>query len=94
VLIDSNLAHASPQTYVTCDVSTPQGISVGWGDLYSWYLAGQSLNITGLPTGDYWLVIFADPDGRLLEGGAIGNNSSAVKIRLSKGNKVRVIQTL
>ena len=38
------------------------GLSVGWGDQYSYTLAGQWIVIAGLPTGDYRLYAEVDPD--------------------------------
>lgn len=91
--VDSTLEHASPQTYTTCGVDLPQGISVGWGDVYGWYLAGQSLEITGLPSGNYWLVSTADPNNRLAEGGGATetNNVGAVKIRIERNKSVKIV---
>jgi hypothetical protein len=89
--VDSGLEHAGVQTYVECDQDKPQGISVGWADVYTWNLYGQSLDITGLPNGEYWVVSTADPDNLIDEGGAEGNNTAAVKVRV-KGTKVTVIR--
>jgi len=46
--------------YNTCG-SVMQGISVGWNDVYGSGLNGQSVNVTGLPNGNYWLEDEADP---------------------------------
>jgi hypothetical protein len=83
-LFDSSLEHAGKETYIPCDATDPQGISVGWADVYAWDLYGQSLDITGLPEGDYWLVSTADPDNVLDEGGgaAENNNTGAFKVHL------------
>ncbi len=93
-LVDPYLDHASatPQ-YVYCDQSNPQGISVGWADTYKWDLAGQSLDITGLPDGNYWIVSTADPDNLLDEGGgeAESNNTAAVSVHIT-GSTVTVGQ--
>jgi len=65
--IDGSLPGA-PLTavYATCG-STIQGMSVGWADTYGSTLAGQSVDFTGNPSGDYCLTIMVDPKGRLLE---------------------------
>ena len=83
-LFDSSLEHAGKETYIPCDATDPQGISVGWGDVYTWDLYGQSLDITGLLEGDYWLVSTADPENLLDEGGGASenNNTGAVKVHL------------
>ena len=93
VTVNSSLEHAGTQTYHDCDQVDPQGISVGWADVYAWNLFGQSLDITGLPNGQYWIVSTADPDNLIKEGGggAESNNGAAVKIRI-KGTKVTVIR--
>jgi hypothetical protein len=93
VPVNSSLEHAGPQTYDECTQLDPQGISVGWADVYSWNLYGQSLDITGLPSGQYWVVSTADPDNLIDEGSdaAESNNGAAVKIRI-KGAKVTVIR--
>ena len=54
--VDPTLPHAAPFTYGPCTQTAPQGISVGWTDLYPASLPGQSLDITSLPAGSYWLV--------------------------------------
>jgi len=93
IRMDASLKHASGQTYTQCDQSHPQGISVGWADIYQWYLPGQSLDVTGLPNGDYWLVSVADPANLLHEGGGSNetNNTAHLKIRI-QDNRVWVIQ--
>jgi hypothetical protein len=84
-LVDPMLEHAGTETYDLCGQTYPQGISVGWADVYAWDLYGQSLDITGLADGDYWLVVTADPDHRLDEGGSAfeDNNTAAVKFHLA-----------
>ena len=83
--VDSSLEHSATATYIPCEQTDPQGISVGWADVYDWYLEGQSLDITGLPDGDYWLVSTADPDNLLNEGGGAfeRNNTSSVKVQIA-----------
>ena len=44
-----------------------QGMSIGWGDTYGAYLAGQSLFIGDLPPGMYRLRHVFDPKNMLLE---------------------------
>src|ERR1044071_93104 len=81
---DSSLEHAGEATYIPCDATDPQGLSVGWADVYAWDLYGQTLDITGLFDGDYWLVSTADPDNLLNEGGGADetNNVSAIRVQL------------
>ena len=67
--------------YNTCG-SVMQGISVGWNDVYGSGLNGQSINVTGIPNGDYWLEDVADPLGAVQESNET-NNATRVAITLS-----------
>ena len=69
--------------YDTCG-SSIQGMSVGWGDTYGYNLAGQEIDITGLPDGDYRLTIELDPKNKLVEADD-ADNISSVDIRLAGG---------
>ncbi|RNL63335.1 hypothetical protein EFK50_10680 [Nocardioides marmoriginsengisoli] len=42
-------------------------LASGWGDTYSQQRAGQSIDITGLPNGSYWIRVTANPLNRLKE---------------------------
>ena len=56
------------QYYDQCeDPDEITGLSVGWADTYGAGLAGQHLDVTGLPDGDYCLISRADPANRLRE---------------------------
>ena len=73
----------APQSpvYATCGPDV-QGMSVGWGDTYNAGLAGQSFDVTGLPNGDYDIIIDIDPKSQLVEQ-TRADNSSCVRVRLS-----------
>ena len=73
--------------YTTC--GQRQGMSVGWGDTYTSNLAGQEMNIDGLPDGDYRLTIEADWKNHIIESND-GDNLSSVDIRIA-GNAVTVL---
>ena len=90
-VIDSGLEHYGPATYSLCEQNAMQGISVGWGDTYSWTLPGQSLDITGLPNGSYWLISTSDPSDRLAETHN-GNNMGIAKVSIDNNN-AQVIST-
>lgn len=68
--------------YNMCNRNSTQGLSIGWSDEYSSFLAGQDIDITGVADGDYCLVSTADPDDQLMESDN-NNNSSAIKINLN-----------
>jgi hypothetical protein len=63
------------------------GLSVGWGDTYSWTLPDQFIDVTGLTAGRYRLVATADPDGLFVEASE-SNNLTWVDVQLNgKGPK-------
>lgn len=77
--------------HFVCQVSpnrtVPMGISVGWGDIYRSTIALQWIDITGLPSGDYRIMLNADPPftttGRFLESDE-SNNRGWATIRLTR----------
>jgi Lysyl oxidase len=73
--------------YLRCDATQPQGISVGWGDIYGSGLPGQFLNLTGVGPGRYCVVTVADPQGRVQELNE-ANNGTGVSLRLRKRGRV------
>jgi hypothetical protein len=88
--VDPSLEHASGSTYLGCSQNGVQGLSVGWADVYTWSLAGQSLDVTNIANGTYWLVSTADPENLVAETND-GNNAGAVKVQL-KGNTAKVVR--
>ena len=92
-LADPGLSHVQEQTYLECSQTEPQGLSIGWADVYTWDLFGQNLDITNLSDGVYWLLSTTDPANLLNEGGGgrESNNTAAVKIRI-QGMNVTVVQ--
>ena len=89
--INTNLPGA-PQTsvYNTCGADI-QGMSIGWGDTYSWYLAGQSIDVTDLPAGDYDLILDIDPKTQLVES-TRADNSACLRVHLDP--KTKSVQSL
>jgi hypothetical protein len=86
----SSLPHAAAvRRYTTCSKDAVQGISVGWGDIYSWKLAGQSVNITRLANGRYRLRSTADPFNRIQETDDT-NNASVIRFKL-RGRRIIVL---
>jgi len=88
----NTLLPGAPQqaVYVTCN-SVIQGMSVGWGDRYGPALAGQSIDLTGNPSGDYDLTIEVDPQQRLIESNNV-DNTSCIRLRINVTNrKVQVL---
>ena len=58
-----------------------QGISVGWGDEYLALLYEQDLDLTGVPSGDYALVVTTNPQ-RQIEELDYSNNTAVALVRL------------
>jgi hypothetical protein len=44
-----------------------QGMSVGWGDVYGASLPDQWIDVTGVPSGLYWLEAVVDPENHVVE---------------------------
>jgi glucose/arabinose dehydrogenase len=80
----------SPLTpgYPGCDAKV-QGISAGWVDVYDMSLAGQQVDIEGLPDGRYLIKSTADPADLVLERDETNNSATAV-IEI-KGTEVSII---
>ncbi len=66
-----------------------QGLSVGWTDVYQYYLAGQSIDITGLEDGTYALMSTADPYNLIRESDE-ANNGIVIFLEI-QGTRVTVI---
>lgn len=78
---DNTLEHYTGFHYFQCRQDDPEGISVGYYDVYSYFLPGQEIDITDVPAGEYWLVSTADPDNYVMETNE-DNNSAAVEIEI------------
>ncbi len=61
---DGNLATACGDV---TSIWVREVLASGWGDTYSQQRAGQSIDITGLPNGTYWIRVTANPAKRLYE---------------------------
>jgi len=69
--------------YGACDRDNPQGISIGWADVYQAFLPGQSLRLPNrMPNGRYCLRVAVDPLRSLIETDDRNNRSvQALRIR-------------
>jgi hypothetical protein len=75
--------------YGSCTRTNPQGISVGWMDVYQSWLAGQSLRLPkNVQNGVYCLETTVDPLDQLLESN--NRNNKSVRAVLIRGNRVAV----
>jgi len=59
-----------------------EGVSVGYTDQYPAFYEGQSLDVTTLPSGRYWLVHRANPDFHLREL-RYGDNTASLLVRVT-----------
>jgi len=57
------------------------GISVGWADVYPSWFPGQSIDVTDLPNGEYWLEAEVDPFDLLQESNE-ANNVTRILVEL------------
>jgi len=67
--------------FLTC--GQVQGISVGWADVYDRGLPGQSIDITGIADGQYWLEVVVDPLNLIQELDET-NNTARIQINLQR----------
>ncbi|MFL6107685.1 MAG: lysyl oxidase family protein [Marmoricola sp.] len=66
-------------------------LAAGWGDTYSQYRAGQSIDVTGLANGTYWIRVTANPASRLHEV-SHGNNTSLRRVILGGKPGARTVR--
>ena len=86
-IYDSGLPGFDPSPEFNSCGSTIQGLSIGWIDVYSRELAGQSIDVTGIPDGTYWLESTADPLGTVLEKDET-NNVARIKVVLGSAGLI------
>ena len=75
--------NSGPSSPYFLECGQVQGISVGWADVYDKGLPGQSIDISLVPDGTYWLEAVVDPDNRLIESNE-GNNVTRIQINLQR----------
>jgi lysyl oxidase len=89
--VDARLPGApKKQVYTSCN-AIKQGMSVGFGDTYRYYLAGQAIDLTGNPDGQYELTVDIDPENHIVET-SNDDNTACVLLQISVVN--RTVQTL
>lgn len=80
------------KTYGLCTRTKPQGISIGWMDVYEAFLAGQSLRLPrDLKDGVYCIETTVDPLDQLIESN--NRNNKSVRAVVIRGNRVGVRDT-
>ncbi|MEA2497038.1 MAG: hypothetical protein QOJ29_4949, partial [Thermoleophilaceae bacterium] len=81
---DGPYGPASPPEYM--------GISAGWGDVYTWDLPNQYIDITTVPDGTYQVVSRSNPDGGILS--ADRRAETGITCIQIKGAAVKTIKEL
>ena len=81
--------HLFPQGVPDClNQEGTEGISVGWADVYDWFLPDQNIDLDAdpahpIPEGNYFLVNTVNPEGRIWEKDPGGlNNTGYVSVRV------------
>jgi hypothetical protein len=86
----TELAPSTP--YGPGGVPEYMGISPGWGDIYTWDLPQQYIDVSKVSDGDFMVVSRSNPDGAILTSGG-GQETGLTCIRI-KGNDVKVLRRL
>lgn len=73
-------------------LSNTMGLSIGWGDEYTWDLAYQWVDITNLPSGSYTLRAKVDPYGYFLEQNE-ANQCAYTRISWTSGSNAVTVQS-
>lgn len=74
--------------YRSCAPDAVQGLSPGWADVYSAFLAAQWLDVTGLAAGRYCLVQRIDPGGKIAEADETDNvNRTPIRLGASSASR-------
>jgi hypothetical protein len=71
----------SARFYNDCSEDATEGLSIGWSDTYLATLPGQSIDIRGVPNGDYCLAVKGDPSDIVRESDE-SNNEAVMRIQL------------
>jgi hypothetical protein len=89
--VDGRLPGAPKRAvFETCN-SFVQGMSVGWGDTYGAFLAGQAIDLTGNPDGLDELIVAFAPANRILESNDTDNTACVL---LQIGVAAKTVQPL
>jgi hypothetical protein len=78
-LLDTIPYTSLPRVGYNCDF---QGISAGWADVYSRVLDGQWVDITGVPEGDYDLVVMVNVENPVFEADDAHPNFATVPVHV------------
>jgi hypothetical protein len=70
-----------------------EGITPGWGDVYTWDTPDQYIDVTHVPTGTYDVVEETNPGGAILVAGP-AQTCSVTKIQLTAGSQSDSVKAL
>jgi hypothetical protein len=80
-----------PPSSQPAGASVVEGISPGWGDVYTWDTPGQFIDITHVASGTYDVVEKTNPNGALLVAGP--DQTCALTVITLNASSVRVLST-
>ena len=92
---DCNLARqvAAPSATPGSGTYVEEGITPGWGDVYTWDTPDQFIDVTNVPSGTYWIVEETNPAGEILVSGP-AHTCSATELQLTQGAQSATTQEL
>lgn len=82
---------SNPGCGTTSSRRTRVGLTAGWADVYPWDFAGQYIDVTGVPSGEYLLCVRADPQRRFLQASTT-NDEAWVRLRIA-GSRISIRDT-
>ncbi|MBX3028558.1 MAG: hypothetical protein KF809_00225 [Chloroflexi bacterium] len=75
----------------TTSLTTKMGLQAGWSDTYPWNFAGQYVDVTKVPKGEYLMCVTADPKKKYRQSDKT-NDEAWVHLRI-KASSVVIINT-
>jgi hypothetical protein len=87
---------AAPSTKPGSGTYVVEGITPGWGDVYTWDTPDQYIDVTNIPSGTYWIVEETNPAGVVLVAGP-AHTCAATELQLTRGaqsDTVKQLQTV
>jgi hypothetical protein len=68
-------------------LTTKMGLQAGWSDTYPWNFAGQYIDVTSVPKGEYLMCVTADPKKRYVQSN-VKNDEAWVRVRIKSKSVV------
>ena len=84
---------AAPSTAPGSGTYVEEGVTPGWGDVYTWDTPDQYIDVTNVASGTYWIVEKTNPAGVILVAGP-AQTCSATEVQLTQGPDSAAVQQL